>query len=155
LYERLKLFFRFSLQHYEIYYFIVNKTRGPNGGLLFDYSAQPTENSPAVDPDADGLADFEAPSLNVARPRPSKRRHIERRRRGGGYHHHRRHHMPPMDESLEGSRDDPTMTKVVDRRWYERNKHIFPASVWEEFDPEKDYTHTIRRDNGGNAFFFS
>ena len=22
------------------------------------------------------------------------------------------------------------MTKVVDRRWYGRNKHIFPASVW-------------------------
>ena len=47
------------------------------------------------------------------------------------------------------------MTKVVDRRWYERNKHIFPASVWETFDPEKDYSQTIRRDNGGNAFFFT
>ncbi len=56
---------------------------------------------------------------------------------------------------LEGTNDDPTLTKVVDRRWYERNKHIFPASVWEEFDPEKDYGSVIRRDTGGNAFFFT
>ena len=51
--------------------------------------------------------------------------------------------------------DDPNVTKVVDRRWYERNKHIFPASVWEEFDPGKDYTRGMRRDAEGNAFFFS
>lgn len=25
--------------------------------------------------------------------------------------------------------------KVVERRWYERNKHIFPASRWEVYDP--------------------
>ncbi|ORX82842.1 XAP5-domain-containing protein [Basidiobolus meristosporus CBS 931.73] len=29
--------------------------------------------------------------------------------------------------------------KVVERAWYERNKHIFPASRWEPYDPEKDY----------------
>mmetsp|Transcript_32292 Transcript_32292/g.58685 ORF Transcript_32292/g.58685 Transcript_32292/m.58685 type:complete len:335 (-) Transcript_32292:371-1375(-) len=29
--------------------------------------------------------------------------------------------------------------KVVERHWYERNKHIFPASRWEEYDPEKQY----------------
>jgi len=29
--------------------------------------------------------------------------------------------------------------KVVERHWYERNKHIFPASRWEIFDPEKNY----------------
>jgi protein FAM50 len=56
---------------------------------------------------------------------------------------------------LEGTDDDPTYTKVVDRRWYERNKHIFPASVWQEFDPEKDYQKEVKRDAGGNAFFFS
>ena len=55
---------------------------------------------------------------------------------------------------LEGASDDPNLTKVVDRRWYERNKHIFPASVWEEFDPGKDYTKGRRRDAEGNAFFF-
>lgn len=25
------------------------------------------------------------------------------------------------------------------RSWYERNKHIFPASRWEPFDPTKSY----------------
>ncbi|TVY41682.1 Protein FAM50-like [Lachnellula cervina] len=58
-------------------------------------------------------------------------------------------------KDLEGTNDDPTYTKVVDRRWYERNKHIFPASVWQEFDPEKDYQKEVKRDAGGNAFFFS
>jgi len=57
--------------------------------------------------------------------------------------------------TLEGAFDDPAFTKVVDRRWYERNKHIYPASVWQEFDPEKDYRQEIRRDPGGNTFFFS
>lgn len=62
--------------------------------------------------------------------------------------------VPQLSE-LEGASDDPTLTKVVDRRWYQRNKHIYPANVWQEFDPEKDYTKDIRRDPGGNAFFFS
>ena len=61
----------------------------------------------------------------------------------------------PDISSLEGASDDPTFTKVVDRRWYQRNKHIYPASVWQEFEPEKDYQAEIRRDPGGNAFFFS
>ncbi len=61
----------------------------------------------------------------------------------------------PPKADLEGLNDDPTFTKVVDRRWYERNKHIFPASVWQEFDPEKDYQKEVKRDLGGNAFFFS
>lgn len=29
--------------------------------------------------------------------------------------------------------------KVVLRTWYERNKHIFPASRWEPYDPEKKW----------------
>lgn len=29
--------------------------------------------------------------------------------------------------------------KVVLRNWYERNKHIFPASRWEPYDPTKTY----------------
>lgn len=56
---------------------------------------------------------------------------------------------------LEGINDDPTLTKVVDRRWYERSKHIYPASVWEEFDPSKDYSDGFRKDTKGNTFFFS
>ena len=59
------------------------------------------------------------------------------------------------DSELEGFNDDPALTRVVDRRWYERNKHIYPASVWEEFDPKKDYSKASRKDGEGNAFFFS
>ncbi|KAK0717871.1 XAP5, circadian clock regulator-domain-containing protein [Lasiosphaeria miniovina] len=61
----------------------------------------------------------------------------------------------PDITTLEGASDDPNFTKVVDRRWYQRNKHIYPASVWQEFEPEKDYQREIPRDTGGNAFFFS
>ncbi|KAL2173955.1 XAP5, circadian clock regulator-domain-containing protein [Thermothelomyces heterothallicus CBS 202.75] len=61
----------------------------------------------------------------------------------------------PDLSKLEGASDDPTFTKVVDRRWYQRNKHIYPASVWQVFDPEKDYSKEIPRDPGGNAFFFT
>ncbi|CAN0600272.1 unnamed protein product, partial [Ectocarpus sp. 12 AP-2014] len=25
----------------------------------------------------------------------------------------------------------PLVSQIVERRWYERNKHIFPASRWE------------------------
>jgi protein FAM50 len=57
-------------------------------------------------------------------------------------------------ETPHGGKEDPTMTKVVDRRWYERNKHIFPASIWTDFDPNVDYKGMVRRDLGGNAFFF-
>lgn len=57
-------------------------------------------------------------------------------------------------DTLEGAADEPTRTKVVDRRWYERNKHIYPASTWHEFDPEKDYATEVRKDNGGNTYFF-
>ncbi|KAG0133083.1 XAP5, circadian clock regulator-domain-containing protein [Tuber indicum] len=37
---------------------------------------------------------------------------------------------------------------------YERSKHIFPASVWTEFDPNTDYSSMVRRDMGGNVFPF-
>lgn len=47
------------------------------------------------------------------------------------------------------------MTKVVDRRWYERNKHIYPASIWQEYEPDKDYSKEVSRDQGGNTFFYS
>jgi len=52
------------------------------------------------------------------------------------------------------NRDNPTMTNMVDRRWYELNKHIFPESVWTEFDPNTDYSNMVRRDMGGNAYLF-
>lgn len=60
-----------------------------------------------------------------------------------------------VKREVEGAGDEPSLTKVVDRRWYERNKHIYPASTWQDFDAEKDYSAEVRRDAGGNAFFFS
>jgi protein FAM50 len=36
---------------------------------------------------------------------------------------------------------------VLERHWYDKNKHIFPASRWEVFDPAKDYgSYTIHGD---------
>eukprot|EP00761_Pharyngomonas_kirbyi_P014319 gb/GECH01014349.1/.p1 GENE.gb/GECH01014349.1/~~gb/GECH01014349.1/.p1 ORF type:complete len:321 (+),score=120.23 gb/GECH01014349.1/:1-963(+) len=47
------------------------------------------------------------------------------------------------DASVE--KEESHAAKVVERRWYERNKHIFPASRWEVYDPTKDYEkYTIR-----------
>jgi len=42
-----------------------------------------------------------------------------------------------IDRRVE--KDESHPGKVVERRWYDRNKHIFPASRWEIFDPIKDY----------------
>ncbi|KAL2870648.1 FAM50/XAP5 family protein [Aspergillus lucknowensis] len=63
----------------------------------------------------------------------------------------------PGNEQLEGGDKDPTLTKVVDRRWYERNKHIFPASLWREYEPGPEFEEkmrTTKRDASGNTFFF-
>jgi protein FAM50 len=61
------------------------------------------------------------------------------------------------EEQLEGADADPVLTKVVDRRWYERNKHIFPASLWREYEQGDDFLEKMkstRRDAEGNVFFF-
>jgi protein FAM50 len=42
-----------------------------------------------------------------------------------------------IDSRVE--KDEAHPGKVVERQWYDRNKHIFPASRWEVFDPAKDY----------------
>lgn len=121
--------------HYDFYYFIINKTPGPNNRLLFDYSSDPPASPPSVPSDPASLENYNPLS------RPSDKSKTPKE--------------PTENPDLEGTNDDPTYTKVVDRRWYERNKHIFPASVWQEFDPEKDYQKEVKRDAGGNAFFFS
>jgi protein FAM50 len=63
----------------------------------------------------------------------------------------------PGKEKLEGHDDDPSLTKVVDRRWYQKNKHIFPASTWKEFKAGKEFEEEAkqRKDAEGNAFFFA
>lgn len=41
-------------------------------------------------------------------------------------------------------KDESHAGKVVERSWYNRNKHIFPASRWELFESNKDYgSYTI------------
>lgn len=42
-------------------------------------------------------------------------------------------------------KQDSHAGKVLLRSWYERNKHIFPASRWEPYDPTKTYAkYTIK-----------
>ncbi|KAI0727215.1 XAP5, circadian clock regulator-domain-containing protein [Fomitopsis betulina] len=41
------------------------------------------------------------------------------------------------DATIE--KDESHAGKVVERSYYQRNKHIFPASRWEVYDPEKNY----------------
>ncbi|KAM3069426.1 hypothetical protein ACMFMG_005532 [Clarireedia jacksonii] len=125
--------------HYDFYYFIINRTLGPNNQILFNYSSEPPTTSNTLNSNG---SDSPTPESYNPLSRPSAS--------GSGSK------TPTFKTSdLEGYNDDPTFTKVVDRRWYERNKHIFPASVWQEFNPEKDYQKEIKRDAGGNAFFFS
>ncbi|ODA79667.1 hypothetical protein RJ55_05261 [Drechmeria coniospora] len=117
--------------HYDFYFFIMNKSVGPGGRRLFDYSDEPPANAApcATGMETDRLITPASKAAAAA--------------------------LLPAVSSLEGAGDDPSVTKVVDRRWYERNKHIYPASTWQEFDPEKDYSSEIRKDTGGNTFFFS
>lgn len=42
-----------------------------------------------------------------------------------------------VDATIE--KDESHAGKVLLRSWYERNKHIFPASRWEPYDPTKTY----------------
>lgn len=47
------------------------------------------------------------------------------------------------DRSVE--KDESHAGKVLLRSWYDRNKHIFPASRWEPYDPAKTYEkYTIK-----------
>lgn len=135
--------------HYELYYFIVNKTLGPSGKPLFDYAATaspPLSQSPSPSPTpSDDNDTLDIISLSTPNNKTSKRTN----------NHHTSLISKADTSHLEGATDDPNFTKVVDRRWYERNKHIFPASVWEEFEPGKDYANGVRKDAEGNAFFFS
>ena len=128
--------------HYSLYYFIVNKTLGPSGQPLFDYAATALQ-SPIDEPNISS-DDQHFDPISV----PCKTTNKRTNKNNGLI-------TAADNRYLEGGDDDPNFTKVVDRRWYERNKHIFPASVWEEFDPGRDYANGVRKDAEGNAFFFS
>jgi protein FAM50 len=49
---------------------------------------------------------------------------------------------------------DHVIGKVVDRVWYDRNKHIYPASTWDVFDPQKDYSRAGKRNGKEELFDF-
>ncbi|KAI1090247.1 XAP5-domain-containing protein [Rostrohypoxylon terebratum] len=115
--------------HYDFMFFIMNKAVGPTGTLLFDYHSD-VSNPQLPDHATSKTTENQHLISNPVRPEPKL-------------------------NDVEGASDDPAFTKVVDRRWYERNKHIYPASIWQEFDPEKDYRKEVRRDLGGNTFFYS
>jgi protein FAM50 len=132
-------------QHYEFHYFIVNESVGFDGPIFPGYSADPTSATPPTKPEGEDEVDLatynplSTPGLSDGNKK-LKRDKTES--------------LVP-DEELEGFNANGSTTKVVDRRWYEKNKHIFPASVWENFDPAKDYTTGIRKDTDGNVYFFS
>ncbi|PNY26797.1 Uncharacterized protein TCAP_03276 [Tolypocladium capitatum] len=125
--------------HYDFYFFIVNKSVGPGGRRLFDFSdeAPSRPEPPSSENGASETDRLETPRLETPASKAAAAL------------------LQPDMDTLEGASEDATVTKVVDRRWYERNKHIYPASTWQEFDPEKDYAAEVRKDTGGNTFFFS
>lgn len=52
------------------------------------------------------------------------------------------------DARLE--KDESHAGKVLLRSWYERNKHIFPASRWEPYDPTRSYEKYTISDKKNN-----
>lgn len=116
---------------------MLNKTQGFKG-RLFPHSADPTGASPATLQTDESAAPsgLTVPGQKLNKDPAAAAPQVP-------------------DAELEGYHDDPGLTKVVDRRWYERQKHIWPMSVWQDFNAEKDYTSEIRKDAGGNVFFSS
>ena len=135
-------------QHYDFHYFMINKTLGYTGPL-FPYASDPTPATPQnlLHPSSDSQPQTPKPSTpdETSGLQTAAQRKQQAAIQPTG----------PADSELEGFNDDPSLTKVVDRRWYEKNKHIYPASVWEEYDPSKDYTKGIRKDASGNSLFFT
>jgi len=136
--------------HYDFHTLILNQSVGYNKVLLFPYSSSPTAATPAhlipsqtkaSDPNPI-ILDTPSDDLNTSKVLSTASSRAQAKAQ----------QIP--DSALEGYNDDPELTRVVDRRWYERNKHIFPASTWEEFELNRDYSSGVKKDRQGNAFFF-
>ncbi|KAG6028997.1 hypothetical protein E4U40_000727 [Claviceps sp. LM458 group G5] len=122
--------------HYDFYYFIINECYGPEGRRIFEFSAEAPLKKQGAESESEPTR-IQTGQLSTAATRAAAAKNL-------------------VDiNTLEGASDEPVRTKVVDRRWYDRNKHIYPASTWREFDPEMDYTSEVRKDNGGNTYFFA
>ena len=44
-------------------------------------------------------------------------------------------HLPHAAIEVKVEENEAAIGRVILRSWYEKNKHIFPASRWEAFDP--------------------
>lgn len=70
------------------------------------------------------------------------------RGKSGPLFHFDAHEDIRMSNDSRVEKDESHAGKIVDRKWYERNKHIFPACRWEMYSKDKTYDeYTIR----GNA----
>ena len=140
------------LQHYDFHHFMLNRTLGYNNTPIFPYSSDPTAATPQhLLPATNQIEVSQAPMVesDSATLKTASDLRLEKAAQAAA---------PTLaDSDLEGFSDDPSLTKVVDRRWYERSKHIYPMSTWEEFDAGRDYNSTgggFRKDGEGNAYFF-
>jgi len=61
------------------------------------------------------------------------------RGKSGPLFHFDAHEDVRMVNDVRVEKDESHAGKIVDRKWYDRNKHIFPASRWEMYDPGKTY----------------
>ncbi|PIA89642.1 hypothetical protein CB0940_06915 [Cercospora beticola] len=148
--------------HYDFHYFMLNKNVGYHGRLFSDaFSAEPTTATPKHLLPSKGATDAEQGEASTPRPATSSdpATEISGVQTAAQLRQQKARELASAlpDSELEGFDEDPTLTKVVDRRWYEKNKHIYPASSWEEFDPEREeeYKKGVRKDRNGNAMFFS
>lgn len=46
-----------------------------------------------------------------------------------------------LEHNANVEKEESHAGKVCARHWYDKSKHIFPASRWEVYDPEKDYSN--------------
>ena len=66
------------------------------------------------------------------------------RGKSGPLFHFDVHEDVRMAGNAQIEKDESHAGKVVERHWYDKNKHIFPASRWEVFELGKDYgSYTI------------
>jgi len=57
-----------------------------------------------------------------------------------------------MSNDSRIEKDESHAGKIVDRKWYERNKHVFPASRWEMYTKDKTFDkYTISGDKDFSA----
>uniref|UniRef100_A0A8D1V6G7 Family with sequence similarity 50 member A n=1 Tax=Sus scrofa TaxID=9823 RepID=A0A8D1V6G7_PIG len=116
--------------HHSFYDFIVTKARGKSGEC-----APPPPRPPPACP---------AGRLQRLRARPSLP--------AGPLFNFDVHDDVRLLSDATVEKDESHAGKVVLRSWYEKNKHIFPASRWEPYDPEKKWDkYTVGRPRGPGA----